>query len=60
MITVTHRLTTIANYDKVIAMHQGRVVEQGAPYELLQKKGLFYDMIQHTGKNAETIMNKAK
>lgn len=60
VITVAHRLNTIADYDKVIAIHHGRIVEQGAPYELLQRKGLFFDMVQRTGSNIDNIMNKAK
>ena len=60
VITIAHRLNTIANYDRVIAMHRGRIVEQGSPYELLERKGLFYDMVQHTGKHADLIRNKAK
>jgi ATP-binding cassette subfamily C (CFTR/MRP) protein 4 len=60
VITIAHRLNTIANYDKVIAMHRGRIVEQGTPHELIERKGLFYDMVQHTGKHAEMIQAKAK
>lgn len=59
VITIAHRLNTIADYDKVIVMKKGRIVEEGTPWELLQKKEYFYDMVKHTGKNAKTIMNKA-
>ena len=60
VITIAHRLNTIADYDKVVVMKRGRVVEQGSPWELIEKGGQFFDMVQHTGKNAEIIMNKAK
>ena len=32
----------------------------GPPYELIQKKGAFYDMVRHTGKSADNIISKAK
>ncbi len=41
VITIAHRLNTIADYDKVIVMDKGRILEIGAPYELLLRKGAF-------------------
>lgn len=32
IITIAHRLNTIADYDKVIVMDKGEVVEFGAPF----------------------------
>ncbi len=36
---VAHRLSTIKNADKIIVLHKGIVVEQGAHHQLLRKKG---------------------
>ena len=55
IITIAHRLNTIADYDKIIVMHRGRVVEIGDPYELILKGGSFAGMVKSTGKNAEEI-----
>ena len=60
VITIAHRLNTVADYDRVIVMKRGRIVEQGAPWELLEKEGLFCDMVENTGKNAALIRRKAK
>jgi ATP-binding cassette subfamily C (CFTR/MRP) protein 4 len=60
IITIAHRLNTIADYDKIIVMHRGRVIEIGEPYELILKGGAFSDMVNHTGKNAENIRKIAK
>jgi ABC-type multidrug transport system fused ATPase/permease subunit len=60
VITIAHRLNTIADYDSIIVMQKGRIIEYGAPYELIQKEGTFYEMVNHTGKNAQLIINKAK
>ena len=32
IITIAHRLNTIADYDKVVVMDKGTVVEVGTPY----------------------------
>ncbi|KAL4472067.1 hypothetical protein ABPG72_007116 [Tetrahymena utriculariae] len=62
VITVAHRLNTIADYDMVIVMDKGRVIESGDPYLLLQQDSSYFKtMVNHTGKkNAKTIMDIAK
>jgi len=42
VITIAHRLNTIADYDRVIVMSKGQIVEDGAPWELIEEKGIFY------------------
>lgn len=46
MISVTHRLTSAVNLDQIFVMDQGELVEQGTHRELLNKKGLYYNMWQ--------------
>ncbi|KAL4469098.1 hypothetical protein ABPG72_007777 [Tetrahymena utriculariae] len=62
VITVAHRLNTIADYDKIIVMDRGAVIESGTPYELLCKQnGIFKQMVDHTGKkNAKLILKIAQ
>lgn len=35
ILTVAHRVSSIRNYDRVIIIERGRIVEQGAPTSLL-------------------------
>ena len=35
VLTIAHRLNTIADYDKIIVMDKGRAVQYGDPYDLL-------------------------
>lgn len=42
IILITHRLHTISNVDKVVYIAGGKIVEQGSPVELEQKKGAYY------------------
>ena len=60
VITIAHRLNTIADYDKVIVMKRGRIVEQAAPMKLLESGGAFSEMVNNTGKNANRIKRRAK
>ena len=47
VLTIAHRLNTIMDYDKVIVMDQGRVVEFDKPEVLLQNKtGFFCRLVQ--------------
>ena len=41
---IAHRLSTVTNADRIVALEHGRIVEMGSHRELLEKKGLYYDM----------------
>ena len=45
-IVIAHRLSTIRGCDKVIVMEKGRIVEQGGFDELVEKGGLFADLVK--------------
>ena len=44
VLSVTHRLRSVADYDLIVVMHQGRVVEQGHHNDLLAQKGMYADL----------------
>jgi len=43
-IAIAHRLSTIQNADKIIVIHKGRIREMGNHQELLNKRGLYYNL----------------
>jgi subfamily B ATP-binding cassette protein MsbA len=45
-IIIAHRLSTVRKADTIIVLDKGRIAEQGRWSYLLEKKGLFYSMIQ--------------
>lgn len=49
-ITIAHRLQTIIDYDKVLVLDKGSVIEYGDPYDLIrQEGGSFRAMCETTG-----------
>lgn len=43
-IAIAHRLSTIQHVDKIIVIKNGTIREEGTHQELLDKKGLYYDL----------------
>jgi len=49
-VTIAHRLQTIIDYDKVLVLDKGEVVEYGDPWDLLrEQKGIFRGMCEMSG-----------
>ena len=44
-IVIAHRLSTIRNCSRILVLDQGRIIEEGSYEELLQKDGLFAELI---------------
>lgn len=50
ILTIAHRLKSIADYDKILVMDQGQAVEYDAPHVLLSNKDtIFYSMCAKSG-----------
>ncbi|WP_141335663.1 ABC transporter transmembrane domain-containing protein [Paenibacillus sp. tmac-D7] len=44
IISVTHRLASVVNADRIHVFKEGRIVESGTHQELLQQNGLYYSL----------------
>ena len=44
-IVIAHRLSTIQNADEIIVMQKGEIVEQGKHHELLEKEGVYSNLV---------------
>jgi subfamily B ATP-binding cassette protein MsbA len=45
-VVIAHRLSTIQTADVIVVMSKGEIVEQGKHQELLEKKGVYYSLIE--------------
>jgi ATP-binding cassette, subfamily B, multidrug efflux pump len=43
---IAHRLSTITNADRIVVIHDGKIIEQGTHAELLEQRGMYYDLYQ--------------
>ena len=43
-LVIAHRLSTVVNCDCILVMDKGRIVEQGSYEQLMELKGLFYNL----------------
>lgn len=60
ILTIAHRLRSIIDYDKILVMDAGRVVEYDDPYVLIaNKETLFYSMCENSGE-LEALTKLAK
>lgn len=49
-VIVTHRLGSVHMADRIIVMDEGKIVDMGVHEELMEKKGLYYEMYQAQAK----------
>ena len=51
LLVVAHRLSTVADFDRILVVGDGKRVEWGSPRELLEKEGegVFREMVGKSG-----------
>lgn len=56
VITIAHRLVTIIQYDKILVLDNGNIVEFDSPLNLMRKDGYFSSLIREGGNEFEKKM----
>ena len=52
---IAHRLSTLRNADRLVVLEDGRIVEVGTHRELMEKKSVFYNLVELQQEVAEII-----
>lgn len=58
-IAIAHRLSTLRNANRLVVLEEGRIVEVGTHSELMEKRGVFYDLVQLQRQTSEIIAVQA-
>lgn len=45
-VVIAHRLSTIMRADKILVLYEGKIVEQGRHEELVERHGMYYELVQ--------------
>jgi subfamily B ATP-binding cassette protein HlyB/CyaB len=45
-VVIAHRLSTIMRADKILVLYEGAIVEQGRHEELVDRRGMYYELVQ--------------
>jgi ATP-binding cassette subfamily B protein len=45
VIAIAHRLATLRNFDRVVMLQSGRIIEDGPPDHLLQGQGPYRELV---------------
>lgn len=53
VLVIAHRMRTIVNADNVVVLSDGIVKEYGTPDELINQKGVFFNMVNSQAKSAD-------
>jgi ATP-binding cassette subfamily B protein len=56
VISIAHRLSTVRGFDRIVVLERGHIVEDGPPDELMQRDGVYRDLMRgEIGRLAPTI-----
>ena len=54
-IVIAHRLSTIAHADQILVIGNGEIVEQGKHEQLVEKRGLYFDLFERQNLQGDLI-----
>jgi ATP-binding cassette subfamily B protein len=46
VIAIAHRLSTLRSFDRIVVLQRGQIVEDGPPQALVQRKGVYRDLVR--------------
>ena len=46
-IVIAHRLSTVKNADQIVVLNDGKIIEIGNHYQLIEAKGSYYNLVKN-------------
>ena len=56
VIAVAHRLSTLKDFDRIVVMQAGRILQDGTPAELERSNGPYRDLLMRQTSPAPTLL----
>jgi ABC-type multidrug transport system fused ATPase/permease subunit len=57
LVVIAHRIGTVADFDRIVVLGEGKVVEEGQPAALWDNGGAFRALCDRSGEGAEALRN---
>ena len=55
VVAIAHRLSTLRNFDRIVVIQRGRLVDDGTPAELAKRPGIYRDVLLRQERRAATV-----
>ena len=59
VIAIAHRLSTLSQFDRIVVMADGRVIDDGSPFELAHRAGPYRDLLRAQHREAPEMLRAA-
>lgn len=59
VIAIAHRLSTVRNFDRILVLHKGRIVQDGAPDALMRTDGIYRSLVESEMKRLSATRSRA-
>jgi ATP-binding cassette subfamily B protein len=46
VVAIAHRLSTVRNFDRIVVLQTGRIIQDGPPDQLMRRDGLYRELVQ--------------
>ena len=53
VLAITHRLSNVRRFDKLLLLENGHIIEEGSPEKLYSQKGRYYELYNMQAKKYE-------
>jgi ABC-type multidrug transport system ATPase subunit len=56
VLTIAHRINTIIDYDRILVLDSGNMMEYDTPYNLINRDSIFLKLVEATGDSSSSLI----